>query len=75
MSRTYAYVSSETCVIRRAYLPGESHPNGEPIQKHGDFDRWPFGKRETLAMFALPGAHNSYRRQAARLVAELRGWA
>ena len=74
-NRVYAYVSSETCVIRHAYRPGEFHPKtGEPIYKHGDFDRWPFGKRETLAMLKLQGAHNSYRREAARLVAELLDW-
>jgi len=71
----YAYVSSETCVNRHAYRPGEFHPRtGEPIHKHGDFNRWPFGKRETLAMLKLQGAHNSYRRGAARLVAELLDW-
>ena len=73
--RVYAYVSSETCVTRRAYRPGEFHPKtGEPIHKHGDFNRWPFGKRETLAMLKLSGAHNSYRRQAARLVCDLLDW-
>lgn len=73
--RTYAYVSSETCIIRRAFRPGEEHPRTwQPIHKHGDFTPWYFGKRETLALMNAEGAHNSYRRQAARLVAELLGW-
>lgn len=73
--RIYAYVSSETCTIRRAFRPGEEHPRTwEPVHKHGDFLPWHSGKRETLAAMAAEGAHNSYRRQAARLVAELLGW-
>lgn len=72
--KVYAYVSSETCTIRRAILPGHEAPNGESVSKHGDYQRWPFGKRETLAMLNLPGAHNSYRREAAGLVADLREW-
>lgn len=72
--KIYAYVSSETCTVRRALLLGTNAPNGERVSKHGDYNPWPFGKKETLAMFDLPGAHNSYRRQAARLVADLLDW-
>lgn len=73
--RVYAYVSSETYTIRHAYRPGEEHPRTwQPIHKHGDFLPWTHGKRETLTIMNLEGAHNSYRRQAARLVAELLDW-
>jgi hypothetical protein len=75
MSKVYAYVKSETCTVRSAARPGSFiGRNDEPVSKHGDYDPWPFGKRETLAMIDLPGAHNSYRRQAARLVADLLIW-
>lgn len=70
----YAYVSSETCVIRRAYLPGTASRSGKPVSRDGDLNAWTHGKRATLDMLWLSGAHNSYQRQAARLVAELRGW-
>ena len=72
--KVYAYVTSECCIIRRAILPGHEAPNGEAVSKHGDYNRWPWGKRETLAMLNLPGAHNSYRRQAAGMVADLLNW-
>ena len=73
--KVYAYVTSECCVIRGAVLPGSYvGRNGEAVSKHGDYNRWPWGKRETLAMLNLPGAHNSYRRQAAGMVADLLNW-
>ena len=72
--KVYAYVSSECCTIRHAYRPGEYHRNGERISKHGDFNRWPWGKRQTLKALELPGAHNSYRREVAGLVADLLDW-
>jgi hypothetical protein len=73
--KVYAYVKSETCISRDACLPGSFvGKNNEPVYRHGDWNPWRYGKRETLSMLNLPGAHNSYRREAARLVADLLDW-
>ena len=75
--KTYAYVKSETCTSRYAVRPGSFVGRSEePVSRHGDYNPWYYGKRETLAIIAQPAtAANSYHRQCARLVAELRGWA
>lgn len=44
--KTYAYVTSENCAIRRAFLPGDEY-KGEPVSRHGDLSPWRYGKRET----------------------------
>ena len=78
MGKTYAWVKSETCNIRGAVLPGSTvGRNEEPVSRHGDWNPWVFGKRETLAIIASGCADASryYRYQCAQLVAELRGWA
>lgn len=73
--KVYAYVKSECCTVKAAALPGSYvGRNGEAVSKHGDYNRWIYGKRETIAMLNLPGAHNAYRRQCARLVADLLDW-
>lgn len=82
MPKIYAYVKSESCIMIRALLPGEE-VNGEPVSKHGDYDRWTYGKRETLAIAAgthpvvcnLGAGRDLYMMRAARKVAEARGWA
>jgi hypothetical protein len=75
--RTYAWVKSETCVSRSAVLPGSRvGRNDELVSRHGDYNPWYYGKRETLAIIAQKAtAANSYHRACARLVAELRDWA
>lgn len=75
--KTYAWVKSETCTIRGAVLPGSFvGRNEEPVSRHGDYIPWYYGKRETLAIISQPATGaNSYHRQCARLVAELRDWA
>lgn len=74
-NKVYAYVKSECCTITDAVLPGSFvGRNDEPVHKHGDYRPWQFGKRETLVMMNLEGAHNAYRRRCARLVAELLDW-
>jgi hypothetical protein len=74
--KVYAYVKSETCVSRGAVLPGSLvGRNQEPVSRHGDYRPWWYGKRETLAIINQPAtAANSYHRQCARLVANLRDW-
>ena len=77
MSRKiYAWVKSETCTSRDAILPGSRvGRNEEPVSRHGDWNPWLWGKRETLAIIALPAmAHNVYRRACALKVAELLNW-
>ena len=78
MSRkVYAYVKSETCTSRGAVRPGSCvGRNEEPVSRHGDWNPWLYGKRETLAIVAKGCADASqyYRFQCARLVAELLDW-
>jgi hypothetical protein len=78
MSRkVYAYVKSETCTIRDAVRPGSFvGRNEDPVSRHGDYNPWLHGKRETLAIIALgcSDASRYYRFQCARLVAELLDW-
>jgi hypothetical protein len=75
--KTYAYVKSECCTSLHAVLPGTFvGRNEEPVSRHGDYNPWYYGKRETLAIIAQTAtAANSYHRACARLVAELRDWA
>ena len=75
--KTYAYVKSECCTSRDAVLPGTFvGRNQEPVSRHGDYNPWYYGKRETLAIINQTAtAANSYHRACARLVAELRDWA
>ena len=78
MSRKiYAWVKSETCTIRDAVRPGSFvGRNEEPVSKHGDYNPWYYGKRETLAIIGQTAtAANSYHRACARLVADLLDWA
>ena len=75
--KTYAYVKSECCTSRDAVLPGTFvGRNQEPVSRHGDYNPWYYGKRETLAIINQTAtAANSDHRACARLVAELRDWA
>jgi hypothetical protein len=75
--KVYAYVKSETCISRDACLPGSFvGKSNEPVSRHGDWNPWYYGKRETLAIVARGCADASryYHYQCARLVAELRDW-
>ena len=75
--KIYAYVTSETCTSRHAIRPGSFvGRNQEPVSRHGDYNPWPYGKRETLAIIAhgCSDASQYYRFQCARLVSELLDW-
>lgn len=76
-NKIYAYVKSETCTMRDAVVPGSTvGRNEEPVSRHGDWNPWVFGKRETLAIIARGAADASryYMYQCAQLVAALLGW-
>ena len=40
------YVTSQCCAIRRAVFASDDINRERPC-KHGDYDRWPYGVRET----------------------------
>ena len=71
--RIYAYVSSESCTVRRAVRPGEEF-HDVPISKHGDFRPWPYGKRATKNLLKSTSAAASYTREMARKVINLLDW-
>jgi hypothetical protein len=71
MSRTTAYVTTETCRVRAAVRPG--YWIGERrVSRHGDWQAWPYAKRETLALAS--DGQTAYKRGSARAVAQLMGW-
>ena len=71
MSRTTAYVTTETCRSRNAVRPG--YWIGERrVSRHGDWQAWPYAKRETLAL--ADHGQTAYLRGSARAVARLMGW-
>lgn len=71
MSRTTAYVTTETCRSRDAVRPGAWI--GEcRVSSHGDYQTWTYGKRETLALAS--DGQTAYVRGSARAVARLMGW-
>ena len=70
--RIYAYVTAECCKRVDAELPGAT-VGGRPVSKHGDYSRWQYGKRETLAMIRDQRTP-IYQWKCARAVAKLRGW-
>ena len=75
--KIYAYVKSQTCVVRGAVRPGSFiGRNMGPVSRDDDYVPWFYGKRETLAIIArgCSDASRYYRFQSARLVAELLGW-
>jgi hypothetical protein len=46
---TYAYVTTETCLLRDAVRPDALLGRDEiPVSRHGGYTAWPHGKRETL---------------------------
>ena len=67
---TYAYVSRENCVSKRAYLPSDTL-NGIPVAEHGDLTAWEHSEAETLRRIAEA---SGYQWVSARNVAELLGW-
>lgn len=72
----YAWVKSETSVGRDAVRPSTRvGRNEELVSRHGDWNAWTYGKRETLAIINQTAtAANSYQRRCARLVAALLDW-
>ena len=71
MPRTTAYVTTETCRSRAAVRPG--YWIGERrVSRHGDWQAWPYAKRETLAL--ADHGQTAYLRGSARAVARLMGW-
>lgn len=71
MSRITAYVTSETCRTRNAVRPG-TWIGARRVSRHGDWQAWYHGKRETLAM--ADNGQTAYLRGSARAVALLMGW-
>ena len=77
----YAYVTSQCCVRRDAVNPGE-YIGDRRVHTHGDYEPWPYGKRETRAI--INGTHpayinagagaDAYLRASARAVAKMKGW-
>lgn len=71
MSRTTAYVTTETCRSRDAVRPG-AWIGERRVSRHGDYQPWPYGKRQTLALAS--DGQTPYLRGSARAVARLMGW-
>lgn len=71
MSRPTAYVTSETCRTRDAVRPG-TWIGERRVSRHGDWQPWYHGKRETLAL--ADRGQTPYVRGSARAVARLMGW-
>jgi hypothetical protein len=72
--KTYAYVTTGSCVRMDAVKPGSFIGRNEiPVSKHGDYCKWPWCKKDTLNLVANGGSE--YDRNAARAVAQLLGWA
>ena len=71
-SKVYAYVKSENCAPGSAVEPG-AEINGRPVSRHNDYERWTYGKRETLAIIADP-AIAGYEYRSALAVVDLKGW-
>ena len=71
MSKTYAYVTDETCRYMQAVKPG-SIVGDRPVSHHGDYLAWRYGQRETGRIAADEAGRWAGR--AARAVARLLGW-
>ena len=75
--KVYAYVKSETCTSRDAVRLGSFvGRNEELVSRHGDYNPWLYGKRETLTIIArgCTDASRYYTYQCACLVADLLDW-
>ena len=71
--KTYAYVTTGSCVRMDAVKPGSFIGRNEiPVSKHGDYYKWAWGKKDTLA--AIRNGGSEHDRNAARAVAQLLGW-
>lgn len=70
MARITAYVTSATCRGRDAVRPG-AWIGERQVHRHGDWQAWPYGKRETLDLI---DDGTTYQCQTARAVARLMGW-
>lgn len=55
--RKRIYVTNQCCNIRRAVF-ADTEIGGELPRDHGDYDLWPYGIRETLAIFN--GTHPNF---------------
>ena len=71
MPRPTAYVMTETCRTRAAERPG-AWIGERRVSRHGDWQPWYHGKRETLALAS--DGQTAYLRGSARAVAGLMGW-
>lgn len=75
--KIYAYVKKQCCTTIDAQRSGALlGRNLEPVAKHGDYERWLYGKRQTLliANTDVNDSNQMYRRQCARAVARLLDW-
>ena len=71
--KTYAYVTTGSCVHLDAVKPGSFICRNEiPVSKHGDYYKWRWCKTDTLA--AIRNGGSEHDRNAARAVAQLLGW-
>jgi hypothetical protein len=68
--KVYAYVTADHCAVQRAVRPGVE-VDGTPISRHGDYQAWTSGKRDTLRL-GTAGLTSVSRH--ARLVQCLFGW-
>ena len=79
--KVYAYVTTETCRLRRAVERG-GMVGDTPVSKHGDYTTWHYGKRETLAIIDATHEHylkaragrDAYLMGSALAVARMKGW-
>lgn len=69
--KIYAWVTAECCINQHAVRPG-TEIRGRAVSSHGDYNRWPHGKRETLRL--IQDGPSARTRKEARMVAELMGW-
>lgn len=75
--KTYAYVKKQCCLSFSAEMPGSFvGRNEEPVSRHGDYERWHHGKRQTLLIASTPAKDSNelYRQHCAQAVVELLGW-
>jgi hypothetical protein len=81
--KRYAYVTTQTCTRRDAVLPGTWVGN-HPVSRHGDYQPWTRGKRETISIaqghgnfgshFNSDVGYRSYMCNTAREVCRLMWW-
>jgi len=71
--RIHAYVTSETCRLIDAALPGDYVGREKiPVSRHADYQPWRHSRRATLRL--ITESDDYYTRHAARAVAKAHGW-